>query len=130
MDARKRIVKDILDIWKGKDINNNNEYIPTSLIIKSFKITGISNSLDETEDYLFDGYEVINNMNIINEQKKENQNLRGVQDIQDDINADKYSINEAYENENFSFNNNNIDSEDKENKDEDEHIDDDYEYYN
>ena len=67
MDARNRIVKDILEIWKGKDINNNNEYIPSSLIIKSFKLTRISNFVDGTEDFLFNGYEAINNMNIINE---------------------------------------------------------------
>ena len=71
MEARKRIVRDILEIWKGKNINNNKEYIPASLIIKSFKITGISNSNDGTEDYLFDGYDVINNLNILNEQNKD-----------------------------------------------------------
>lgn len=37
MEARKRIVQDILEIWKGKDINNNKEYNPASLKIKSFK---------------------------------------------------------------------------------------------
>ena len=32
------------------------------MVIKSFKIKGISNKLDGSEDYLFDGYDVINNL--------------------------------------------------------------------
>lgn len=59
-EARQRIINDIADIWfkDSKDYN----YINKDMAIKSFKITGISNKLDGTEDYLFDGYDVINNL--------------------------------------------------------------------
>lgn len=59
-EARQRIINDIVDIWFNdyKDYN----YINQDMVIKSFKIAGISNNLDWSEDYLFDGYDVINNL--------------------------------------------------------------------
>ena len=130
MEARKRIVQDILEIWKGKDINNNKEYIPASLIIKSFKLTGISNSIDGTEDSLFDGYDVINNINIINEQNKESQNFKDIENIQEDIKADENSIDEGEKIENIDFNDTNNEANKKQNEDQNEYIDDDYELSN
>ena len=56
-DCRKRIVKDISEIIYGS--NNNIE-----LIIKSFKICGITNDMTGDEDYLFDGFDVINKLTI------------------------------------------------------------------
>ena len=66
-DARKRILNNINEIWyantKGfSGVNKDN-------IIKSFKITGISNELNGTEDHIFDGYDIINKLNIIKERK-------------------------------------------------------------
>ena len=59
-DARKRILNDINDIWN--DYSNEYSGINKENIIKSFKITGISNKSDGSEDFMFDGYEVINNL--------------------------------------------------------------------
>jgi len=129
-EARKRIVQDILEIWKGKDINNNKEYIPASLIIKSFKITGISNSNDGTEDYLFDGYDVINNLNILNEQNKESQNFKDMENIQDDIKADKNSLDEGEKIENNYYNDTNNEDNKEQNENQDDYIEDEYEFSN
>ena len=120
MEARKRIVQDILEIWKGIDINNNKEYIPASLIIKSFKITGISNFNDGTEDYLFDGYDVINNLNILNEQNKESQNFKDMENIQDDIKAYKNSLDEGEKIENNYYNDTNNEDNKEQNEDQDD----------
>ena len=60
-DCRKRIVKDISEIIYGS--NNNIElgqFIKDEVIIKSFKICGITNDMTGDEDYLFDGFDVIN----------------------------------------------------------------------
>lgn len=59
-EARKRILNDINEIW----FDNSNKYsgINADNIIKSFKITGISNNMDGTEDSIFDGYNVINKL--------------------------------------------------------------------
>ena len=65
-DSRKRILKDINDVWNNNIINN--EYINKDKVIKSFKITLISNNLDDSEDDYFDGYNVINDL--IDEQEK------------------------------------------------------------
>ena len=62
----KRILKDINDVWNNNVINN--EYINKDKDIKSFKITGISNNLDGSEDDYFDGYNIINDL--IDEQEK------------------------------------------------------------
>jgi len=57
-EVRKRILNDIWfdnsDKYSGINIDN---------IIKSFKITGIPNKLDGTEEYIFEGYNVINKLN-------------------------------------------------------------------
>ena len=57
-DARKRILDDINEILYGntKEVNEINK----ENIIKSFKITGISNELDGSEDNILDGYDTIN----------------------------------------------------------------------
>ena len=69
MDARKRIVNHILEKQNGKD-SINRDYISPTLIKNSFKITGISNAVDGSEDYLFDKYDVINNFSQENENRK------------------------------------------------------------
>ena len=68
-DARKRILDDINEIWYAntKEFNGINK----ENIIKSFKITGISNELDGSEDNIFDGYDTINKL-IINKESKTN----------------------------------------------------------
>ena len=65
-DSRKRILKDINDVWNNNVINN--EYINKDKIFKFFKITWISNNFDGSEDDYFDGYNVINDL--IDEQEK------------------------------------------------------------
>ena len=64
-DCRKRIVKDISEIIYGS--NNNIELgkvIKDEVIIKSFQICGITNDMTGDEDYLFDGFDVINKLTI------------------------------------------------------------------
>lgn len=62
-EARIRIISDIVDVWNGyKDITIKNEYIPKVLVIKCFKITGISNLMDGSEDDKFDGFDLINEL--------------------------------------------------------------------
>ena len=57
-DTRKRILNHINEIWYAntKEINGINK----ENIIKSFKITGISNELDGSKAHFFDGYDIIN----------------------------------------------------------------------
>ena len=58
-----RIISDIVNVWNiYKDITKKNEYIPKVLVIKSFKITGISNLMDGSEDDKFDGFDLINEL--------------------------------------------------------------------
>ena len=66
-DARKRILNDINEICYA----NTKEFsgVNKDNIIKSFKITGISNELDGSEEQIFDGYDIINKLNIIKEPK-------------------------------------------------------------
>jgi len=45
------------------DYSNEYSGIIKENIIKSFKINGISNKLDGSEDFMFVGYEIINNLN-------------------------------------------------------------------
>ena len=52
-------------VCKSKDFSGVNK----DNIIKSFKITGISNELDGSKDQIFDGYDIINKLNIIKEPK-------------------------------------------------------------
>ena len=73
MNFRKRIVKDISEITYGT--NNNSElgqYIRDEIIIKFFKICGITNEQTVDEDYLFDGFDVINKPTIIHEKRLSN----------------------------------------------------------
>ena len=60
-ESRRRIIKDICKVWYGKK-DDETYYISKESIENSFLITGISNKLDGTEDHLFDGFEVINNL--------------------------------------------------------------------
>ena len=79
-DSRKRILKDINEVWNNNIIDN--DYINKDKVIKSFKITGISNNLDGSEDDYFDGYNVINDL--IDEKEKKNND-----DSDSDYNTDK-----------------------------------------
>ena len=67
-DARERILKDINEIWYA----NTKEFnvINKENIIKSFKIAGISNELEGSEDHIFDGYDIINQLITIKKQKQ------------------------------------------------------------
>ena len=71
-DARERILKDINEIWYA----NTKEFnvINKENIIKSFKIAGISNELEGSEDHIFDGYDIINKL-ITNKKQKQILNL-------------------------------------------------------
>ena len=103
MDARKLIVNHILEIWNGKD-SNNKDYISPTLIKNSFKITGINKAIDGLEDYLFDGYDVINNFS------KENENRKVILKSRDAPNNNEdNNINSSYKNQNI--NNNTLDTE-------------------
>lgn len=66
-EIRIRIIADIVDVWNRYiDITIKNEYIPKDLVIKSFKITGISNLMDGSEDDKFDGFYLINKLSDLN----------------------------------------------------------------
>ena len=53
----------IIEILRNKNIGHKYSGINIDNIIKSFKITGIPNKLDGTEEYIFEGYNVINKLN-------------------------------------------------------------------
>ena len=63
------ILNGVSEMWYNT--SNQYEYINKEKIINSFKITGISNKLDGSENYFFDGYSVINKLI---ENKAENSN--------------------------------------------------------
>ena len=46
--SRKQIIDFVYDVWYNKNI------ITKEMIIKSFKITGLSNKIDSSENYLFE----------------------------------------------------------------------------
>ena len=65
-DCRKRVVKDIYEIiYKTNNDKNIGHLIREEIIIKSFKICGITNEMTGDEDYLFDGFDVINKLTLI-----------------------------------------------------------------
>lgn len=68
--TRKRILHDIKEIWN--DYCNEYSGIIKENIIKSFKITRFSNKSDGSEDFIFDGYEIINNLNKKSESEESN----------------------------------------------------------
>ena len=53
--------------------NVTGKIIRNEIIFKSFKICGITNEMTGDEDYLFDGYDVINKLTLLQEKRK-NQN--------------------------------------------------------
>ena len=58
--SRIRILKDINELWYNT--SNQYEYIKKEKIINLFKVTGISNKLDGSEDDIFYPYNVINKL--------------------------------------------------------------------
>ena len=72
-DYRKRNVNDISEIIYGA--NNNIElgqFIKDEIIIKSFKICGITKDMTGGEDYLFNGLDVINKHTILHKKRLAN----------------------------------------------------------
>ena len=62
-ESRIRIINDILSVWNGyKDEINKEKYIENNLLEKSFKLVGITNKMDGSEDQLFDGFDIINQL--------------------------------------------------------------------
>jgi hypothetical protein len=62
-ESRIRIINDILSIWNGyKDEISKENYIENSLIEKSFKLVAITNKMDGSEDQIFDGFDIINQL--------------------------------------------------------------------
>ena len=78
-ECRKTLTKNIAEIIFN--INNNNNYygkiIRNEIIIKFFKIYGITNELKGYEDYLFNGFDAINKLTILQEKRK-NQNEKAI----------------------------------------------------
>ena len=74
-ECRKRLTKNISEIIYNTNQNHNDtgKIIRNVIIIKSFKICGITNEMIGDEDYLFDGFDVINKLTILQEKIK-NQN--------------------------------------------------------
>ena len=72
-ESRIRIINDILSVWNGyKDEISKENYIENSLIEKSFKLVGITNKMDGSEDQIFDGFDIINKLSNLKNEAKEN----------------------------------------------------------
>ena len=50
--------------------NVTGKIIRNEIIFKSFKICGITNEMTGDEEYLFDGYDVINKLTLLQEKRK------------------------------------------------------------
>ena len=62
-ESRIRIINDILSVRNGyKDEISKENYIENSLIEKSFKLVAITNKMDGSEDQIFDGFDIINQL--------------------------------------------------------------------
>ena len=86
-ESRIRIIDNNIIIWTGyKDGFNNEEYIGKVLIEKSFKITGITNNIDGSEDIYFDGFDIINQLVDLKEKNENNiqQNNNNIDTILDE----------------------------------------------
>ena len=76
-ECRKRLIKNITEIINNTNVNNNEigKFIRKDIIIKSFKICGITNAMSGDEDFLFDGFNVINQLTILKDRRlNENNN--------------------------------------------------------
>ena len=106
-ESRKRILRDIDDIWNNN--KNEYEYINKENVIKSFKVTEISNQLDGSEDEYFDGYNIINNLIENNEDKNSDDssyNTDKEESIKDCKNSNNINNNNEILNENLDNNEN------------------------
>ena len=77
-ECRKRLTKNIEEIVCNTNQNNNvtRKIIRNEIIFKSFKICGITKEMTGDDDYLFDGFDVINKLTILQERRKnKNENL-------------------------------------------------------
>ena len=122
-ESRKRILRDIDDIWNNS--KNEYEYINKETVIKSFKITGISNELDGSEDEYFDGYNIINNLTEYNEDKNSDDssyNTDKEESFKDSKNSNKIKNNNVIPNANLDNNENIIINSDLINKEKDKEI--------
>jgi len=126
-ESRKRILRDIDDIWNNS--KNEYEYINKETVIKSFKVIGISNKLDGSEDEYFDGYNIINNLTENNEDKNGDEssyNTDKEESINDCKNSNKINNNNEIPNGNLDNNENIIINSDLINKEQDKEIEPDY----
>jgi len=126
-ESRKRILRDIDDIWNNS--KNEYEYINKETVIKSFKVTGISNKLDGSEDAYFDGYNIINNLTENNEDKNSDDssyNTDKEESIKDCKNSNKINNNNEIPNGSLDNNENIIINSDLINKEQDKEIEPDY----
>ena len=126
-ESRKRILRDIDDIWNNS--KNEYEYINKETVIKSFKVTRISNKLDGREDEYFDGYNIINNLTENKEDKNSDDssyNTDKEEIIKDCKNSNKINNNNEIQNGNLYNNENIIINSDLINKDQDKEMEQDY----
>ena len=126
-ESRKRILRDIDDIWNNS--KNEYEYINKETVIKSFKVTGISNKLDGSEDAYFDGYNIINNLTENNEDRNSDDssyNTDKEESIKDCKNSNKINNNNEIPNGSLDNNENIIINSDLINKEQDKEIEPDY----
>ena len=122
-ESRKRILRDIDDIWNNS--KNEYEYINKETVIKSFKITGISNELDGSEDEYFDGYNIINNLTEYKEDENSDDssyNTDKEESFKDNKNSNKIKNNNVIPNANLDNNENIIINSDLINKEKDKEI--------
>ena len=126
-ESRKRILRDIDDIWNNS--KNEYEYINKETVIKSFKVTGISNKLDGSEDAYFDGYNIINNLTENNEDRNSDDssyNTDKEESIKDCKNSNKINNNNEIPHGSLDNNENIIINSDLINKEQDKEIEPDY----
>lgn len=70
-ECRKRLTKNISEIIDNTNENNNDigNLIKKELIVKPFKVCGITNEMTGDEDFIFDGFDIINKLTILKERK-------------------------------------------------------------
>ena len=76
-ECRKRLTKNISEIIDNTNENSNDigMIIRKEIIIKSFKIRGITNEMTGNEDFIFDVFDVINKLTILQEKKMNNKEI-------------------------------------------------------
>jgi hypothetical protein len=98
-DARIRVIEDVNAIWNSED-NEKYQFLSKDCIRNSFLITGISSDLSGKDDYLFDGYTVVDQHLKRDSQAKINSEEKGEDEEEEDEEEEEDS--EYYEAENKS----------------------------